>query len=334
MKKYRSYFFLIFLVIGFLALGYYFLGLKSKAVEIIEINFISDHAIAKSGDDPIPSEIIAFSSSYTKNDTVDYLSRISFKRTDIGDYTADSLNNFRTRIDKSLKIRDAEEMFGEENNSKKATGRMYLNSDGSSISMEPDTSNIRYFFLVPMNDARAQGSAIYFDQAQKLKDFINEGLRQGNLFNDKKSNTITIILDDNKVEPLLTDNVSEKETSKNSQSNNSSTNSIPVSTREETVSSPPPPKNIEIKASLKKIDKNKVQWSDDLKNHAESITIVFDNGAKKFTDNVTNMNSYVFDSGDGDFDGVEVTVTLLVQLPSNIKVKDKLSIKMKVVCSI
>jgi len=332
MKKYRSYFFLIFLVIGFLALGYYFLGLKSKAVEIIEINFISDHAIAKSGDDPIPSEIIAFSSSYTKNDTVDYLSRISFKRTDIGDYTADSLNNFRTRIDKSLKIRDAEEMFGEENNSKKATGRMYLNSDGSSISMEPDTSNIRYFFLVPMNDARAQGSAIYFDQAQKLKDFINEGLRQGNLFNDKKSNTITIILDDNKVEPLLTDNVSEKETSKNSQSNNSSTNSIPVSTREEQIVLPPPPKNIAIKASLKKVAQNQVQWSDDLKNYAESITIVFDNGFKKFTEDVTNKNNYLFESGDKDFDGVQCTVTLVVVLKSHVKLTDKPSLKLMTHC--
>ena len=203
MKKYKSYFFLTFLVIGFLALGYFVLGLKSKSVEIIEINFISDHAIAENAGDLIPSEIISFSSSYIENDTVDFLARISFKRSDIGNYNADSLNNFRFRIDKSLKISDANEMFIEENKSKKVTEKMYLNSEGSSSSIESDISNIRYFYLVPMNDSRVTGSTKYFDQSQKLKDYINEGLRQGNLFNDKKKNTITIILQDVKVETLL-----------------------------------------------------------------------------------------------------------------------------------
>ena len=90
------------------------------------------------------------------------------------------------------------------------------------------------------------------------------------------------------------------------------------------------PKNIN--ASFIKIGQNKVQWSDDLKNNTEKITIVFDNGFKKYIDDVTNKNTYLFESGDKDFDGVECTVTLETVLKSNVKLIAKPKLKLKTHC--
>lgn len=87
-----------------------------------------------------------------------------------------------------------------------------------------------------------------------------------------------------------------------------------------------------IYASFSRIGQNKVKWSDDLKNNAEKITIVFDNGFKKYTDDVTNKNNYLFVSGDKDFDGVECTVTLVIVLKSNVKLMDKPNLKLKTHC--
>lgn len=329
MKKYRSYIFLLILIFSFLIFGYIYLGNSSKHVDIIELKFISDHSLVTDIDSPIPDDIIAFSDCYTKNDSVDYISRISFKRTDIGNLNADSLNNYEFRIGKGVSINETKKMFKKENASKKATEKMYLESIGTSDNIELDTTNIRYFYLVPMNDPRAQGSSMYFDQHQKLKDYINDELKQGKLFKGKEKNIITIIL------TIGQNNEMQKADIKKDKVNNLVKNEIDkTSTENNNSSTTTVKKNISIKALLKKISKNKVQWSDDLKNYAESITIVFDNGMKKYTENVTNMNSYIFNSGDKDFDGVEVTVTLIVGLPNNIKVNDALSMKMKVVCSL
>jgi hypothetical protein len=81
-----------------------------------------------------------------------------------------------------------------------------------------------------------------------------------------------------------------------------------------------------IYASFSKNGQNKVKWSDDLRKNSEKITIVFDNRFKKYTDDVTNTNSYSFSSGDKDFDGVECTVTLIIVLKENVKLLDKIKL--------
>ena len=147
--------------------------------------------------DLIPDEIKSFSSIYNQNDSIDYISRISFKRTDIGNYYADSLNNYKFRIDHNLKIDDADKMFSEENKTKKATEKMFLKSEGTNNSILNDTSGTRYFYLVPINDSSADNSNKCFDNFQKLKEYIDEELKIGTLFKDKRNNVITIILLDN-----------------------------------------------------------------------------------------------------------------------------------------
>ena len=90
---------------------------------------------------------------------------------------------------------------------------------------------------------------------------------------------------------------------------------------------------IKINASFRKIAQNTVQWSDDLKNNAEKITIVFNNGVKTpFRENVTGLNSYKFESGDKDYDGVECTVTLEITLKPNVKMLDTPKLKMITHC--
>jgi serine/threonine protein kinase len=87
-----------------------------------------------------------------------------------------------------------------------------------------------------------------------------------------------------------------------------------------------------IKASFKKSAQNTVQWSEDLKNGADKITIVFNNGYKTYSRDVTGMNSYKFDSGDKDFDGVECTVELIVVLKPEYKLSDTPRLTMKTHC--
>ena len=334
MRKYRSYFFLLLLAIGFLVFAYSFLKKDPKNVQIIEINFISNHSVVEKMNDFIPDEIKSFSSIYNQNDSIDYISRISFKRTDIGNYYADSLNNYKFRIDHNLKIEDADKMFSEENKTIKATEKMFLNSEGTNNSILNDTSEIRHFYLVPINDPRAHNSNKYFDKYQNLKKYIDEELKIETLFKDKRNNVITIILDNQNVQVTEPEKAPELLNPDNTKIK-SDDNNVKVSSKKEEYKPQAPPKStIEIYSLFKKISKNKVQWSNDLQTHAQKITIVFDNGDKKITADVTNMNSYTFDSGDKDFDGVEATVTLLVDIPGNIKIKDALSFKMKVVCSI
>jgi len=91
-------------------------------------------------------------------------------------------------------------------------------------------------------------------------------------------------------------------------------------------------KTIMINSAFRVLSQNKMAWSEDLKNNAESITIVFDNGFKKFTDDVTNRNNYLFESGDKDFDGVQCTVTLIIVLKSHVKLTDKPSLKLMTHC--
>ena len=89
---------------------------------------------------------------------------------------------------------------------------------------------------------------------------------------------------------------------------------------------------LNINASFKSTGQNKVQWSKELSENAESITIIFDNGYKKFTDDVSNSTNYLFESGDKDFDGVECSVYLKVVLKPNVKLSDKLKLKMTTHC--
>ena len=138
------------LAIGFLVFAYSFIKKDSKDVQILEINFISNHSVVEKMNDLIPDEIKSFSSIYNQTDSIDYISRISFKRTDIGNYYADSLNNYKFRIDHNLKIDDADKMFSEENKTKKATEKMFLKSEGTNNSILNDTSGTRYFYLVPI----------------------------------------------------------------------------------------------------------------------------------------------------------------------------------------
>lgn len=91
-------------------------------------------------------------------------------------------------------------------------------------------------------------------------------------------------------------------------------------------------KPISIVAGFKKNGQNKVQWSSDLKDNAESIIIIFSNGVKQYTDDVTGRSSYIFESGDKDFDGVECTVTLKVKLKSNVRMTDNPKLTMITHC--
>lgn len=195
MRKYRSYIFLILLLIGFLSIGYFLLGGKEKKVEIVEINFVSDHPISANTDELIPESIIMFASCYIENDSIDYISRISFKRIDINDNDADSLYYNKARIDRNLKIDDAKEMFANENKYKQSTSRMSKPSVGFKSGYKNDTLNTRYFYLVGENDPSAQAyPTIYFSQPEKLKDYINQELKSGTLFKGKKENKVTIII--------------------------------------------------------------------------------------------------------------------------------------------
>jgi serine/threonine-protein kinase len=87
-----------------------------------------------------------------------------------------------------------------------------------------------------------------------------------------------------------------------------------------------------IKSNFKKTEPNTVVWSDDLRNNAEKITIVFNNGFKTFSQDVSGMNSYKFQSGDKDFDGVECSVELIITLKPDVKLTDTPKIKMKTHC--
>ena len=88
----------------------------------------------------------------------------------------------------------------------------------------------------------------------------------------------------------------------------------------------------DIKASFVKIGQNKVQWSEDVKLYAESITIVLNNGMKSITENVTGKSSFTFKPGDKDFDGVECTATLIIKLKPNYRVSDKTTLTLIIIC--
>lgn len=194
MRKYRSYIFLILLLFGFLSIGYFLLGGKEKKVEIVEINFVSDHAIVSNSNETIPDFITTFAACYTENDSLDYISKISFKRLDINNLNADSLYYNKARIDKKLKVSEAEEMFKAENYNKPSTKHMSANTLGNKTGLKKDTSGIRYFYLVSNFDPTTMNSAIHFEQPEELKEHINQELKSGTLFKGKKENKVTIII--------------------------------------------------------------------------------------------------------------------------------------------
>jgi hypothetical protein len=90
---------------------------------------------------------------------------------------------------------------------------------------------------------------------------------------------------------------------------------------------------ITINAKFKNIAQNKVQWSEELKDNSEKITIVFKTSfGKSFSEDVTNRTDYYFESGDKDFDGEPCTVTLNVVLKSSVKLADKPVLKFTTHC--
>ncbi len=369
MRKYRSYIFLGLLLIVFLAVGYFFLSGKTKKVEIVEINFVSDHAVTANVNELIPESIITFATCYIENDSIDYISRISFKRIDINDNNADSLVYSKT-IDKNLKINEAQEMFTNQNKSLKSTVRMSKQTVGFKSGYKDDTLKTRYFYLVGENDPNVRlYPTIYFNNHEELKKYINKELKSGTLFKGKKENKVTILLlkgtsspnpgggpepvphePDGGGGPVAGNPPGTPTNSEWTQFNKKEQNLLNNGYKEgdgdiedlhKTLSDPDGETHYYYKkkaaekkfisAYFSKNGQNKVKWSNDLTENAEKITIVFDNGFKKYTDDVTNQTSYVFKSGDKDFDGVECTVTLVIVLKPNVKLLDKSKTTLKLI---
>lgn len=320
MRKYRSYIFLILLLFGFLSIGYFLLGGKEKKVEILEINFVSDHAIVSNSNEMIPEFITTFAACFTENDSIDYISKISFKRSDIFNDEADVLLYKKASIDRNLTVEEAEEMFKEENKSLKSTIGMFAVSMRVPYIDKEDTNNTRYFYLVSNFDPTAMNSAIHFDQPDKLKEHINQELKSGTLFKGKNENKITIIILKGNSSPNPVDGPNQDPGPKpvpHEPDGGGGGNKKPNPNPE------PIEKRFAINSSFIELKQNTMSWSTDLKKYATSIKITYSNGRKILEYDVTGANQHVFNSGDKDFDAVQVKVTLKVELPENIKLNGK-----------
>jgi hypothetical protein len=190
MKKYKSYVFLGSILICILVFGYIILSNQGKVDKIIEIDFLSDHPIVGTSQASMPKEVISFADCFEQNDSINYIAKISFRRVDINDQHPDSVI-YHGKIYENLNCKEANKIFDNENPLLKATPMMSY-PVGSSNNY-PDTSIHRIFRLVPKDDKRANGSSYYFDNAESLKQLINNELENGTLFSSGKSKVMIIL---------------------------------------------------------------------------------------------------------------------------------------------
>jgi hypothetical protein len=98
-------------------------------------------------------------------------------------------------------------LFDDENERIKATTKMVVPTGVQAD--YPDTSIHRIFRLVPKDDKRANGSSYYFDNAESLKQFINNELENGTLFSSGKSKVMIILEDGAKEDPIEPEGIDE-----------------------------------------------------------------------------------------------------------------------------
>lgn len=281
----------------------YFLFFGKTTVKALEINFISDYPIASSGEF-LPSEVAIFADKYDdETNEITYLSRLSFKRLDV-DRSADSIL-FSKSVGNESDPDETLNMFKSELATKVASANMFEPLGKVIKNLKPDTTNVRYFYLLCSNNGKVD-NVVYFDDEQILKTHIRNLLASGTLFKENhRPNTVSIILvcEDGSSTELQTkpDNSPDEIEPEEVVVENTLVNAPKTSTER------PKIYNAQLSQSG-----NTIRWNTELKK-AERLTITFKSevdGKTLKSEDVTGESDYEFSYQNSVYEGSKIKVSL------------------------
>ncbi len=293
----RKYFLIIIISSLFVGGGFWLLLSSKEKVEILEVNFISDHPVCENGEG-VPFEISIFSDIYEGKEEYMY-PKLYFTRMDLG--SSRERIQYTTTYSHTSK-EDAISFF--KNQDLNINRNMHLEKASRDTDIEKYTDNIRHFFLT--DDLEKVDNVTFFKDPLKLKKYIAQNLKNGVLFNsgDKPRTINIILLKQVAIAEKVDVEVPEKLTTrqeKNKDSNIDTENQVKN-------------QNVHYYANLKNssADHNFITWNPALKK-ASSLKIDFycsDTREQLFSDDVTGRQSYQFNYGKSKYTDANITVTL------------------------
>jgi hypothetical protein len=331
MKRKNSILILAILILLFFVFGYLLITSKEHKTELLNISFVSECPICENGD-KVPFSILSVINVYSNKDNrIDLIPIISFKRIDISSTYVDTLH-FSRRVNNQMSKKNAESMFLTESKSLIATRNMteVLGTESKSITI--DTTDINYFYLIQGgSESRLEGKKNVFTDPIALKNHIQHEIEKGRLFDESIPNKITILLRcgngpvKTPVEDLVNDQsiTPDEIGSETGEEVTLTTTTQPTTdTRLSQIPAPTPiptpyePKIKNVNVSLTRPDEysNLVRWDASLVK-ASRLTIVYNSVSDnaKYTYDVTNNKSHVISTGSALDDMRIWNVELLVE---------------------
>lgn len=298
-KKYIFGFVLFGLMIA--GITYFFLASSSETKKL-EINFIADHAICESGSN-LPAELSLFSSVFEITEqSINFYPEIRFKRLDID--APIHVITYSKNIDEETDLEEANQLYGDETPLIKAPTSMFTTENKLSEmkSLEQDTLNTLFFYLLPKGDINVDNKFI-FDNPSTLKKQITHRMEKNELFaKGQKENQITVLI----LNQLPEKNEVKKEQKKDEKStinpktqNEPSKVVVPIEkpiVKPVIVPNPKPtvkPKKYDAKIQT---NGNAISWNSELKT-ADKLTIKFTskvNGKVLVQEDVTGQSDFHF----------------------------------------
>lgn len=282
---------LLLLLIG----GYLYLTRDVSKTSVLEINFISDHPIEENR--MIPNYLNVFAQVFEDESGNHLISRLSFKRVDIGSIGVDSIQ-FSKPINSSLSHEEAQSLFDKERASISATSSMLQKKGDEKIDYSRDTTNIVHFYLDMSNTA--PDNILTFNSASVLKNHIDSKLKEGNLFlQGLKPNSITVVLlSGNKNKEIRQDEIEIEKPEPDIKTENEIEQSKPIDPK--------------VYSAAIKVNGNNISWNRKLAD-AENLTITFTSnvdGKVLVSENVTGTSSYYFSYSNSIYEASSIKIQL------------------------
>lgn len=303
-------------------IAFYFSG-NPSATKTLEIEFVSDHAIAKEGEN-LPAEISIFSSVFEiQAEKTNYYPLISFGRVDVS--VPITHISYSKTISTELSLDEVSKIYLDETPFIKASKSMVEPSGNEKLAVNSDTSKIRTFFLIPSEDSR-KDDVRYFDNASKLKKHILKQLEDNVLFSEnKEAGKLVILMLNDTVErteivaapvPVAKTQKQIDQTKANPDKKEDAKVVVkidPKKTEPTPIPDPkkklPKPQNFDAKL---KTSGNSVSWNSDLKS-AQSLRIKFTSkidGKVLVNEDVTGLSEFYFSYRNSIYEASPITIQL------------------------